>query len=193
MIRDTFSDWLETFWKVIVSPTPKTFLAEAKKADGKFASAVGWLVFFAVYFYILANIVIAPLGFSELITVAVALPLAFVLLTSAMHFTYQRLAHRKEYLYDKMLYMSVSILLPLQFIFVHAALLLPERLTVALSYALLLYQIALLTVAIKHIANIKYWQALVSVFISIVAGIAVALITLLLIYSTIVPPETTNQ
>jgi hypothetical protein len=192
-MKDTLSDWLETFWRVIISPTPTTFLAEAKKADGKFASAVGWLVFVAIYFYILANIVVAPLGLPALVAVAVVLPLAFVLLTSAMHFTYQRLAHRKEYLYDKMLYISVAVLIPLQFIFVHASLLLPERLTMILSYALLLYQTALLTVAIKHIADIKYWQALVSVFVSVIAGIAVAVITLLLIYSTITPPGKITQ
>lgn len=187
---DTLKDWLGTFWKIIIAPTPKTFLAEAQKADGKFASAVAWLVFCAVYLSVLSNFVIAPASVLSLITAVIVLPMAVVLFTSAMHFAYQRIAHRRQYLFDKMLYLTVSILVPLQFILINVALLLPAQFVAILAFLLLLYQAVLLAVALKAIAKIEYWQALLSVLISMIVAILASGIVLLLLYSTVTGPGT---
>ena len=187
---DTLKDWLGTFWKIIIAPTPRTFLAEAQKADAKFASAVAWLVFCAVYLSILSNFVVAPASVISFITAVIVLPLAVVLFTSAMHFAYQRIAHRRQYLFDKMLYLTVSILVPLQFILIHVALLLPAQIIAILAFVLLLYQAVLLAVALKAIAKIEYWQALLSVLVSIIVAIMASGIVLLLLYSTVTGPGT---
>ncbi len=176
-------DWLGTFWKVLVSPTPKTFLAEAEKGSDKFSSALAWLVFFAIYLYGVVTIWIIPLPVVAFVAAVLLIPLVVILFTSAMYFTCQRVFHRKEYLYDKLLYITVSILLPLQFIFAPASLFLPEKVSLFLIYVLVLYQIALLVVALKTIAKLEYWQALLAVFISVVAGILVFMCALPLIIS----------
>src|SRR5258706_740296 len=178
-------DWLGTFWKVLVSPTPQTFLTEAQKGSDKFSSALGWLIFFAIYLYALVTIGIPPLPVAAFVTAVLLIPLVVILFTSAMHFTYQRVFHRKEYLYDNLLYITFSILLPLQFIFVPLALFLPEKVSLVLIYVLLLYQIALLVMALKAIAKLEYWQALFTVFISVIVGILVFFCTLPLIISAI--------
>ena len=182
-------DWLGTFWKVLTNPTPDTFLAEAKKADGKFASAVGWLVFYAIYVYTLASIafgrLLAP---PTLLTVVLVVPLAVLLFTSAAHFICQRLFRKKEYAYDKLLYLTVSIFLPIFLIITPIFLFLAGWVLALLSFILLFYQVALLTIAIKTIANIEYWQALVTVFLSIVVSILAGVIVFLVISATLAPP-----
>jgi len=189
---DTLKDWLGTFWKILVSPTPKTFLAEAKKAHGKSTSGLGWLVFYAIYLYALTNIVNGPTSFVTLITVVILLPLAVVLLTSAMHYSYQRIAHRRDYLFDGLLYLTIAILVPLQFIFALAALLLPGGVAAIVLFLLLVYQAVLLAFALKTLAKIEYWQALLSVLIAIIAAILVSGVVVLLIYTTVANPGITR-
>ena len=184
----TLKDWLVTFWRVIFVPTPATFRAEAGKASGKFASAADWLVFYAVYLYVATDLVLGPVTLVLLLMAVILVPLAVILFTSAMSFMVRRLAHRKEYVYDKMLYLTVAILVPLQFVFVQAVLALPGTIAFVVSYCLLLYQVTLLTIALKTITNIKYWQALTSVVLAMVATILVCGMVALLIYSTIAAP-----
>lgn len=179
----TLQDWLGTFWKVLVSPTPRTFLAEAGKASDKFSSAVAWLVIFAIYTYIVGLLGIAPLSVSALVADVLLVPLVVILFTSAMHFVYQRISGRKVYLYDKLLYLTVAILLPLQVVLLPVSLFAPDMIFLILIYALFLYQVALLVIALKTIAQIEYWRALVSVFAAIVAGVFVFLCTLPFIIS----------
>jgi hypothetical protein len=193
-MKETLIDWLGTFWKVLTLPTPKTFLAEAKKADGKFASAIGWLVFYAVYIYTLASLAFGRLlAVSTLLTVMLVVPLAVLLFTSAAHFICQRLLRRKEYLYDKMLYLTVAILLPVFLIIAPLSLFLSGGVFQLLAFILLFYQVALLTIAIKTTADIEYWQALVTVFLSIVVGILVGGIIFILIRATVAPPGINNS
>lgn len=190
MMKDTVIDWLGTFWKVLVSPTPEMFLQEAKKANGKFASAVGWLVFYAIYVYVLASIAInrAPLSVPTLLAAILVIPLSVLLFTSAIHFISQRMFRHKEYLYDKILYMTVSVLFPIFFIFTLLSLFLPENIFRFVSFILLLYPVALLTIGLKSIADIEYWQALLNIFLSILVAILVGGITAITIYATVAGP-----
>jgi hypothetical protein len=142
-------------------------------------------VFFAIYIYGVVTIGIAPLPIAALISAVLLIPLVVILLTSAMHFICQRVFRQKKYFYDKMLYITVAILLPIQFIFAPVTLFLPEKFSLALIYVLLLYQIVLLALALKAIANLEYWQALVTVFISVVVGILAFLCSIPFIMSTV--------
>jgi len=191
-MKETLTDWLGTFWKILILPTPETFRTESKKADGKFASAVGWLVFLAVYLYILIGVVLArvTLSIPTFLGLALAVPLAVILAASAMSFILQRVFERKGYLFDKVMYLGVSVLVPVFFVFASLSLFIPANIFVFITYIFLFYQVALLTIGIKVIADIEYWQAFVSVFLSSVVGLAAFVITLLLIRASITPPET---
>src|SRR6187551_1250790 len=100
-MKQTLIDWLGTFWQVIVSPTPKTFLKEAKKADGKFSSALGWLVACAIYLIIITSIAAQSFSIPTMLTVLILLPLAVILFTSVLNFICQRAFRRKAYIYDQ--------------------------------------------------------------------------------------------
>jgi hypothetical protein len=189
-LKDTLIDWLGTFGKVLTLPTPDTFLAEAKKANGKFASAVGWLVFYAVYIYVLASILIGKmLSIPALLMVVLVIPVVVILATTAMNFIFQRAFHRKEYLYDKILYITVAVLFPVFFILTFLSLFIPGPIFAILAFILLFYQVALLTIGMKTIADIEYWQALVTVLLSIIVGILAGAIVFLSISATIAPPR----
>jgi hypothetical protein len=187
--NETLTDWLNTFWKILISPTPGTIRAEAEKGEGKFFSAVGWLVFLAVYAFIFYIIAAKQVLLTGLVVIVLALPLSVVLFTSAIHFIHQRIFKRKQYLYEKLMYINVAILLPIQIIYTPIWTILLEtswtNISEVLSYAVLLYQIVLLVIAVKTITNLKYWQAVITVFISIIFASLVFLCTIPFILSMI--------
>jgi len=188
-MKDTLIDWLGTFWKVTTIPTPDTFLAEAKKADGKFASAVGWLVFYAIYIYALASIVTGTMqSIPAFMMLVLVIPVAVILATIAMNFFFQRVFRLKKYLYDKILYITVAVLFPIFFIFTCISLFMQGPIFALLTFIVLSYLVALLTIGMKTIADIEYWQALVCVAVSIVVGILAGVIVSLAISAMITPP-----
>ncbi len=78
-MKQTLLDWLGTFWRVLVAPTPKTFLQEAKKADGKFASAVVWLVVYALCVFGAASVVAGSvLDIPALLTILFLIPVVVI-------------------------------------------------------------------------------------------------------------------
>ncbi len=194
-MKDTLIDWLGTFWKVLISPTPRTILAEAKKADGKFASALGWLVFLGIYLYVIASIAVerAPLSVPIFLTLALGVPFAVIVAASTMHALCQQAFRRKGYLYDKILYMMVAVLFPVFFIFPPLSIFIPGSVFALLSFILLLYQVMLVTIAIKTIVDIEYWQALVIVFLSLLMSILAAVVAAVLIRATVSPPGLVNS
>jgi len=191
----TLMDWLGTFWKVLTLPTAETFRQEAKKAEGKFTSALGWLVFYAVYLYILASLSIVHglLSVPTLIAALLVLPLTVILFTSTAYYLCKRISRQKETLYDQMFYLFVTILLPVFFVMPLLVILFSRDIFELLGFVLLFYQVALLTIATKALAGIEYWQALVVVFFSLVAAILAGIIALITIYATIASPESINR
>src|SRR5512139_619325 len=100
----TIKDWLGTFWRILISPTPKTFVEEAGKSRNKFASAIGWAIFTAIYSYGMTFLAGYISGRTSFLLLVLILPLVVVLVPSAAHFMVVRIFHRKEYLYDRFLY-----------------------------------------------------------------------------------------
>ena len=189
-MKETLLDWLGSFWKVLVVPTPQTFIKEAKKADGKFPSAVGWLIFYAVYFFIINGILTGGvLDIPTLLTLIFLIPPTVILLVSVLNFICQRIFYKKKYIYDKLLYITVSIFVPIFMIFVPLQIFIAPEISHILGFILLLYPVALLTIAVKAIAEIEYWQAFVATVFSIIAAIVAGFIVYLLIVSTISPPS----
>jgi hypothetical protein len=192
-MKETLLDWFGTFWKVLISPTPQTFLQEVKKAEGKFASALAWLVFYAIYMVAMASLAIRDLlSVPTLLTVVCLIPLTVILFTSVINFICQRIFHRKEYIYDQLLYITVSVLLPVFIIFAPISAFVDANIFKILIFILLFYQAAVLTVGVKTVANIAYWQAFVTVVFSIIAGIVISGILYILILSTVSPPGLTQ-
>lgn len=193
-MKETLIDWLGTFWKVLVLPTPQTFLAEAKKADGKFVSATGWLVFFAIYLCILGGVAVGePLSILTFMTALLAIPISVILATSALNFIFQRVFHRKKYLYDKILYITVAVLLPIFIIATLLFLVIPPGIFIFIAYILFFYQVVLLMIGMKAIVDIEYWQALVCVFLSIIVGIVTGGIAAIMVFATTVPVQVINS
>lgn len=192
-MKETLLDWLGTFWRVLVAPTPKTFLQEAKKADGKFVSAVVWLVVYALCIFGVASIVAGSmLSIPALLMLLFLVPMVVILFISVLNFICQRIFHRKAYIYDKLLYLTVSILLPLFMIFALISAFLPPDVFKVLIFLLFFYQVILLTIAVKGIAAIEYWQSFVALVFAMTVGVLIGAVLYILILATISPTGLTT-
>ena len=175
---EVLKDWLGTFWRILISPLPKTFVEEAEKAENKFTSALGWAAFIAIYSYVMPSIITRQVfNFTILALLLLACPLAIVLVPSATHFMLQRVFHRKEYLYDKVLYIYAAIIIVFE-IFIDLTFFFPANIASLISYLLRAYQLILLVIAIKAIANIRYWQAIATILCSAIVGVIIFACTL---------------
>lgn len=182
---ETLKDWLGTFWRILLAPTARTFVEEAEKAQDKFTSAILWSVVIAVYSYIVPALAGYVFDFLVLVIMLLIFPLVVVLVPSAAHFMLQRVFRRKQYLYDKILYIFTAILVLFQFIIGPVAFLFPPNAAFTVNYLLIVYQIVLLVIALKVIANIKYWQAVSTALASLVVGALVFICALPFIFSMI--------
>ena len=169
-MAEILKDWLGTFWRILISPTPKTFIEEAEKAKNKFTSAIGWTVFIAFYAYFLPLIKGPTFNFTLLLYSLLIFPLVIVLVPSVTHFVLQRLFRQKKYLYDKILYIYAAILILFQLIINPITYFAPQKVALVLNYFFIVYQVILFVIATKSIANIKYWQAIVTTICSFAAG-----------------------
>ncbi|MCL4273776.1 MAG: hypothetical protein QY328_03395 [Anaerolineales bacterium] len=166
---------LDTSLKIIASPTPATFSAEAGKGNKRFSGIVVWLVLFAIYVSIMVtigteNLLVAPV---IAITLSIFIPATVILAVSAANLVYQKVFHHNKYIYDKILYISTAIIVSIQVIALPAILLIPESFKDFLGYAVWVYQFALLSVAFKSISGLKYWQSFITTIIAVFAGIGI--------------------
>ncbi len=159
-------DWLVTFSRIIVKPSPQTFVAEAQKAKGKFASAIAWVAFTAV----VVQLIIYNLGgffsLSKLIKAFLFTPIVFLFFVFCMHNFYQKFFGKKKYYDEEMLYLSVGIFAP----FVLAGFLVTYIPVVGgvLSWIALVYPVILTVIAVTAITKLKIWQSVIVVFSSLV-------------------------
>jgi hypothetical protein len=177
-IMETLKEWLGTFWRILISPTPETFVKESEKAENKMASAIGWAVFISFYSYLLPLIKGPTFKFTILLYMVLIFPIVIVLVPSATHFMLQRVFHRKQYLYDRLLYIFTAILVMFQLIVNPIGYFAPPAIATALNYILIAYQFVLFVIAVKAIAKIKYWQSIVTVLATIAAGALIFICTL---------------
>ena len=179
----TLRDWFGTFWKILISPTSTTFVNEAEKGTGKFGSAILWIVAFAIYTYGISIAAGNDLPLLTLILLTIIFPLMVLLFSSATHFMLQRVFGKKQYLYDKYLYIYTAILLLFQFIVIPLVFFLPIHIFNTINYLMVGYQFVLMIIAIRSIAKIQYWQAAVTVLASVFAGIITLICSIPVIYS----------
>ena len=181
---ESIKGWLVTFWRVLVLPTPVTFVNESKKAKDQFGGSVAWLVIFSVFVYSIGSIALKePLPLSILIGAIILIPITVVFFTTAMHFFYQRVFHKKQYLYDEFIYLCTAIIISIQAIYMLVALILPDNFSIYLSYVVYLYQLCLVVVVYKALTKLNYWQSIVSVILSFGVGFLVFFCTMPIITS----------
>jgi hypothetical protein len=188
--NETLTDWLTTFWKLLTSPTPKTFISESQKAEGKFPSAVAWLVFFTVYLFIFSIFMLGQVFIAGFIGILFVIPLTMILFTSAMNFVYQKVFKRTQYIYDKLIYLNTAILLSIQFLFVPISALVLVPLSsitfnAIVADVVLFYQFILVMIAFQSISGLKFWQAVFTVTVSIFAAAITLLCTIPFLLSMI--------
>ena len=161
---DIVKDWLTTFWKIIIKPTPETFIEESKKAQGKLSTAIVWIVlsiilvyafiFFAYdYLFHPATIIFATLLF----------PIVFLVFVFFTHLFYQRLFRRKKDYYSEFLYLFIGIFVPLSAI--HFLVGLIPNIGPTLSNIIWAYLFVLIVIAVKAVSKLKVWQSIVTVFL----------------------------
>ncbi len=176
---ESVKGWLITFWRVLVLPTSNTFAAESKKAKRQFGGSVAWLALFGIFVYAIGSITLKePLSLSILVVAILLIPITVIFFTTAMHFFYQRVFHKKQYLYDEFIYLCTAILISIQVVYMLLGFILPDDFLIYLNYIVYLYQLYLVVVAYKTLTNLNYWQSIVSVVLSLGVGILVFFCTM---------------
>lgn len=175
MFNQTFNDWLTTFRKILISPGPKTFIAESKKAKRKSRSAVAWLLFFAVYIFIFSIFLLGQAFVTGFIGLLLVIPLTVTLFSYVMNLVSQKIFGNKQSMYDKLLYLNTAILVSIQFLFVPISTFVLVPLSSITFNAIvadivLFYQFILVMIAFQSIANLRFWQAAITVTLSIFAA-----------------------
>ena len=98
-----------------------------------------------------------------------------ILTTSVVHFLYQRVYHRKTYVYDRLLYIVTAIVFTFQVINSTLSLFLVVNQAAVFGYILLAYQLILLLVVIRALGKLTYGQAGFVLLASLAAGAAIYL------------------
>ncbi len=160
----TFLSWLETFGNILIRPTPHTFTTEAKKAGGKTATAIAWLVVTIVLFHLWAYLVGSRFRSLTIAASILLFPIIFLFYTFCVHFLYTRLLHRTKYHYDEFLYLMVGIFVPYTLL---ASLVTPiPRAGNYLSGLVMGLAVILTILAVKTVAHLKTWQSIAIVLLS---------------------------
>ncbi len=163
---DILKDWLTTFWKIIIKPTPETFLEEAKKAQGKLSTAIVWLVlsiiFICAYVYFTFDYLFPP---ASIIGTILIFPIVFLVLVFFTHLFYQRLFRRKKDRYSELLYLFVGIFVP--FVVINLLVGLIPDIGLILADIVLVYIFVLAIVAVKAVTKLKLWQSIVTVVLGL--------------------------
>ena len=164
----TLKDWLGSFGEIVIHPSEGTFLKEARKAQGKTGSALGWLLFLTAFIHVF-NLVVFNYVYPIYVIVSsfILIPIGFFFLAFCLDTIYRKVFHRKKTYYDEFLYIGVAIFFVSQ-IFILLLSVIPALRDTYLSWALFLYPIILLIIAVKSLTKLKGWQASLTVVLSVV-------------------------
>lgn len=168
----TLSDWLGTFLNILIKPTPETFRAEAQKAPGKSYSAYFWLALVLpiaqAYGYIFYGITIYnPVGY---IIISLLFPIGFFFYPFLVNFFHKKIFKRKADHHIELIYLMVSIFFVLYNLNILATFV-PPPFGIYLGFASYVYYFVLNILALKALTHLKFWQSLVTVFISTIFAV----------------------
>lgn len=181
----TLKDWLGSFWAILIHPSESTFLEESRKAQGKMGSAVGWLLFMTVFLHVY-NYAVFNFFYPvyAVISSFILIPLDFFFLSFCLDTIYRKVFHRKKTYYDEFLYLWVAIFI-VSHVFILLLTLIPAVRDSFLSWALYLYPIVLLIVAVKSLTKLKAWQATLTVALSVTLAVSFLVCGPLFLFSLI--------
>ncbi len=159
-------DWLGTFGMIVIRPLPSTFVKEAKKAEGKFASAVVWLVLVVlaahVWLYLVTG---SPDALLAAVATVFLIPIAFLFLVYCIHMLQQRLFRKKAYHYPELLYLLVGICVPIAVVNVILG---RGALADILFWVICAYGLVLAVMAVAAVTRLRIWQASIAVVLSLI-------------------------
>jgi hypothetical protein len=161
----SWKDWLTTFWKVLIHPLPKTFVEESHKAKDKLGDAILWLelgLIFTFCFNFIAYQYVPSLFI--VISAILFYPIVFLFYVFITNTIYLRLFHRKESLYDEMLYFTAVIVV--MAIILSCLLSIIPMVGSVIDGLPFLYALILLAIAIKTLSTLKLWESIVTVVLS---------------------------
>jgi len=174
-------EWLISFGKVLINPTPQTFREIASNSDRKFRAAVLWMVVFCCFLYLFSVLTSGVvLSTVPLLLFMLVIPSGILFWVFCMHLVYRLLFRGRFNLYDGLVCAAVCILIPVNL--VRALLLVIPFAGPLLSWLVIAYQVILVVVAVQAITHLKYLQAILAVVVSslITAG-AIYLLSIFLL------------
>ena len=178
---DEIKDWFMTFGRIIENPFPTTFLVEAKKAKGKFAGAIAWIAFVAVFAEANVLILIERFSVSRILKALLFAPIVFIFSVFCIHMFYQKFFGRKKYYYEELLYLIVGIFVPFMLASILASNI--PIIGVVVSLMILAYAVILTVIAVKAITKLKIWQSVIVVFSGLVVAAIGYFVIPILIFS----------
>jgi len=180
-----FRRWSSSIWRVLINPTPKTFLAISDDVDGIFGESV----FLFSVFTTISFIVVVSKGYFERsffldLIGAILLFLLFILLFNYfINYINDRIFHNQS-VFQERLYFSIFVIILISIILDNLLLIFLPNL-VFLGYASTLYTVFLFIICIKSITNLSYWQTIITLFLSSVLS-AISLIIVGFFFSRLI-------
>lgn len=165
-----FKNWLRTFGKIIVSPLPKTFIKESRKAKGKTLSALGWFLFVYIFGLIFSLVILkSKVSLYGIVAGLIFYPILFFLFVYCLNSLSKSLFHLNKDFHAEILYLVVGIYTP--FSIIQAGINVLPKIGIIAGWISYIYPLILLTIAIKSLTKLNYWKTLVTIFLSSIIAI----------------------
>ena len=164
---DTLKDWLFAFWKIISRPSAGTFCELAERAEDKLGSSIAWAtstgILVLVSIYSLYRDSFRPLELiTDIIYGIIAFPLLLLVWVFCVRLVAVKVFGQEQISYDALLFAFTSI-----FVVWWTALivisLVPVGIIEILTGIVYFYGLFLAVIAVKAIARLRLWQAIITV------------------------------
>jgi hypothetical protein len=163
-----FKRWLNSLWFVIKKPTPNTFKRITDDVDNIFIEAIICNSILATLAYTLLIILgyIGPFRLDGFINFIFLVSLVLLFFVFYLNLVKEKLFNDKTYSYEKLLFSIVLILIIMTIMDSFLIAFFPDN--NYLPYAVILYGVVIMIVAIKAITKLNYWQSLLNFFLSFI-------------------------
>ena len=166
-----YQRWFSSIWRVLIKPTPETFTDISNDVEDVFGESI---LLISMITTVLFVVVISKGYFKKTLYLnligSILLLILFILLfTYFISFLKERIFQNHIGCNEKLFFSIVVIILISIIIDLLLITLLPN--VVFLGYASTLYSIILFIICIKSITKLKYWQSIITFFLSTILAI----------------------
>jgi hypothetical protein len=177
----SLKNWLNAFWRIPLKPFPKTISDVSSYArTNTWQQAVAWSAIIALiyqlhYIFILKNPRPPNLSFWSSMMFIVVLPIELLFFVFWIHTLFHKVFKRKRDCYKELLFVITAIIVGLSLLTIPISLI--PQIGVWLGWAITIYQVLLVLLAIKTITKLMLWESIVVLIFSLLltASIAVCL------------------